>query len=131
MAYQIQWLVVNKVIHLQIEGYMTLPEAKTAYDALQMYHKCGETPVHLVVEYQGNNRTPLTLNLYNFIIEGSKPHNQSYVVVVGTHRQALFLGKLFSHVPNLLTHYSPTLTQAQQFLKSVDARLGGMSAPSI
>lgn len=123
MPYDVRWLLAERVIHLHVHGSISPYDAQQAYDSLAAFYATGKAPVHLVLEHTGLQKFPLTLNLYNFIIDGGKPSNAGWMLIVGTNRQAHFIGRLFSYVSGMQSDTFNTLDEAGRFLLSKDHTL--------
>jgi len=123
MAYEISWLIENRVVHLHVFGTVSIAEARQAYDALLVCHEKGTAPIHLILEHTGIEKFPLTLNPYNFIIEGGSPAKGGWMLIVGDNRQARFLGMLFSYVAKVKSRAFLKREQALEFLYDTDATL--------
>lgn len=123
MPYCVEWLVYGRVAYLSIQGNVAPDEAQSAYISLMKLISQGKAPVHLILEHGGKQKFPLSMSLYNFIINGGAPLGKGYLIVVGGSRQAKFVGNLFSYVNGVDTATFTTLDEAADFLIERDPSL--------
>jgi hypothetical protein len=125
MPCNVEWLVERRVAYLNIQGDVAPDEAQLAYVNLMKLIGQGETPVHLILEHGGKQKFPLSMSLYNFIINGGAPLGKGCLIVVGSSRQARFVGNLFSYVSGVDTATFTTLDAAADYLYKRDPSLVG------
>ncbi len=123
MAYCVEWLVEGRVAYLSIQGDVAPDEAQSAYVALMKLIGQGKAPVHLILEHGGKQKFPLSMSLYNFIINGGTSLGKGRLIVVGSSRQAKFVGNLFSYVNGVDSATFATLDEAADFLYTSDPSL--------
>lgn len=121
--YDVEWLVEKRVVRLYVRDNISPLQAQHAYDMLNRCYTMGIAPVHLILEQTGMQRFPLTLNLYNFIIDGGKPEKAGWLIIVGDTRQTHFVGNLFSYVTGIPSRTFPTIEEAAHFLLNTDPTL--------
>lgn len=123
MTSRIDWLTENRVIYLRLWGNLSPTEVRTTYDSLIIYYGQGQPPLYLVVDHTNINRYPISLNVYDFVIDGNPASKLKQVLIVGPNRQFRFLMRLFARVRQVPSIAFNTEQEALDFLSQHNALL--------
>ncbi len=123
MAYQVKWLLENRIVHVLNTGTANADDiVNSMHEAIALLDS-GEPPVHMLVESQTEGSDISLGDLLTIIRNNPKSNNIGWAVFVSENKMNRFFGSMGTQISGVQTKTFPTMAEAIAFLKRADITL--------
>ncbi|MEO8613368.1 MAG: hypothetical protein ABI690_36090 [Chloroflexota bacterium] len=126
MAYQVTWLVENRIVHVLNSGVANAEDVVNSMREAIALLDSGEAPVHMLVESQTEGSDISLGDLLKIIRNNPKSTNIGWAVFVSENKMNRFFGSMGTQISGVQTKTFPTMAEAIAFLKRADITLPEM-----
>lgn len=128
MAYELNWMVENRVIYERLSGNITLDEIREVGKLVSEHVAVGTPLVHLVADLTEVGKFPMNLREINNMFEN--PHRERFGWMIGiTNNQLVrFFGTMIPQLQGARMRMFTSVDEALRFLQSVDETLPKLEA---
>jgi hypothetical protein len=120
MAYDINWLVPQRVLHIRFFGDVSVREAQQSYEAARLSLDGRPELVHILVDHVDVGKFPTSWRDYGYLNPGDITLNGGWVVVAGINAKQRFTLKLVATVMGLQVNTVGSVDEALMFLREYD-----------
>lgn len=131
MAYELSWLVENRVIYENLAGNLTLDELREVGKLVGEYVATGTPFVHLLADLTQVGKFPMNLREINNIFENPYPDRFGWMVGVTNNQVVRFFGTMIPQLQGARIRMFASADEALRFLQSVDETLPKLDASLI
>lgn len=121
MAYQIDWLVQDRVIYAKVWAEQTLEEIQESNEAVLQYLNAGTPLIHIILDDSGLEKTPVNLAQLKGATQFLRHESLGWGITIGkTSGTTKFLTGMLASLFGIRYRRCETLEEALEFLQQRD-----------